>query len=160
MTDARRACGAAVLLMLLACGACRSPRTPAPAPKPRSDTIEVFLQGGTTQLRPYLDGYPLGDQGVRIDLLANTNQRSMHFLQANRPVGRHLRRARTETCHVLRGDGILYIADRSYPVSPGATFRIAPGTVHSLLPAEGSTIVAIVYLEPPLLEGEDRVPVQ
>lgn len=160
MTDVRRIAGASVLLALAALGACRSRRTPPAPPRPRSDAISVFLQSGTTQLQPYLDGYPLGDLGSRLDLLANTNVRSMHFLQANRPIGRHLRRERTETCHVLRGEGVVYIADRSYPVSPGATFRIPAGTVHSLLPSEGSTVVAIVYLEPPLLERDDRVPVQ
>ena len=158
-----RRAGFVVLLVLLTATACRSSRTPsAPASsKPqRPSLLEEMNLNGPPALQPYLDAYPLGDLGTRIDLLAATDQRSMHLLQARRAVPRHTHPTRTETVYVLRGRGTCYVDDRSYPVGPGATFKFAPGVRHMALPDEGETIVAVSYFEPPLLEGDDRVPAE
>lgn len=150
----------AALVLAASLAGCHGPRTPPP---PRatdaneSPMLAAFQTGGTPALQPYLDAYPLGDQGTRVDLLAATTERSMHLVQARHPLARHVHPARTETVYVLTGSGTCYVGDRSYPLGPGSTFKIAPGVPHSALPAEGSTIVAISYLEPPLTEGDDRV---
>ena len=72
-------------------------------------------------------------------------------------LGEPLSETRTEIVYVLTGTGTCYIGDRSYPVGPGAAFRIGPGAAHSAIPADGETIVAISYFEPPLDEGDDRI---
>jgi L-ectoine synthase len=84
----------------------------------------------------------------------------MHFVQVRRATPRHMHPGRTETVYVLTGSGTCYIADRSYPVQPGSAFKIAPGVPHTSLPAEGQTIVAICYFEPPLTGDDDRVLVE
>jgi mannose-6-phosphate isomerase-like protein (cupin superfamily) len=154
-----RALVAAVVLALTLAG-CRGHRTPAaprPATEPDSPMLAAFRTGGTPALQPYLDAYPLGDHGTRVDLLASTSERSMHLVQAKSPLPLHVHPARTETVYVLTGSGTCYVADRSYPLGPGSTLKIAPGVPHSAIPADGSTIVAISYLDPPLTEGDDRV---
>lgn len=154
--------GAVLLALVLAASpaACRGPRTPPP-PQRAEETdpplLAAFRTGGTPALQPYLDAYPLGDRGTRVDLLAATSERSMHLVQARQPLPRHVHPARTETVYVLTGSGTCYVADRSYPLAPGSALKIAPGVPHSAIPAEGSTLVAISYLDPPLTEGDDRV---
>ena len=119
--------------------------------------VEALKGGGTPALKPYLDAYPLGTLGTRTDLLASTPQHSMHLVQSRRTIARHVRPTRTETMYIVTGTGTCYVGDRSYPIKPGSTFRIAPGVERTSLPAEGATIVAISYLDPPLTDGDDRV---
>jgi quercetin dioxygenase-like cupin family protein len=163
MTDVvRRAATALVVAAALA--GCRSQRTPAPvAPHraaPSAPTAESLREGGAPALQPYLEQYPLGEAGLRIDCLGTTEERSMHLVQARRGIGRHVHPARTETVYVLTGTGTCYVGDRSYPIRPGSTFKIAPGAPHSALPDEGQTIIAVTYFEPPLGDEDDRVPVE
>jgi mannose-6-phosphate isomerase-like protein (cupin superfamily) len=163
MTDAvRRAAAAAVLAVAFA--GCSAPRTPPPVaprrPAQSAPTAESLRDGGAPALKPYLEQYPLGESGLRIDCLGTTEERSIHLVQAKRGIGRHIHPARTETIYVLTGTGTCYVGDRSYPIRPGSTFRIAPGTPHSALPDAGSTIVAVAYFEPPLGDEDDRVPVE
>jgi mannose-6-phosphate isomerase-like protein (cupin superfamily) len=164
-----RAPSAALTLLVASLAACRSAHTPPPPPPPPKASAasaggpslrELLATSGTPALQPYLDAYPLGDQGSRSDLIASDERRSMHFVQVRRATPRHVHPARTETVYVLTGSGTCYIGDRSYPVEPGSAFRIAPGVPHTAIPAEGATIVAIVYFEPPLTEGDDRVVVK
>ena len=119
--------------------------------------IEAMKGGGAPALKPYLDAYPLGTLGTRTDLLASTSKHSMHLVQTRRTIARHMHPKRTETVYVVTGTGTCYVGDRSYPVKPGSTFKIAPGVAHSAMPTAGSAIVAISYLEPPLTDGDDRV---
>jgi mannose-6-phosphate isomerase-like protein (cupin superfamily) len=156
---------AALTLLAAALAGCHSARTP-PAPPPPPATaaaepslLELLQSAGTPALQPYLDAYPLGDQGSRVDLLASDEKRSMHFVQVRRATPRHTYAARTETVYVLTGSGTCYIGDRSYPIQPGSAFRIAPGVPRTSLPDEGRTIVAISYFEPPLTGDDDRVSV-
>ena len=58
---------------------------------------------------------------------------------------------------VLTGTGICEVGDKSYPVAPGATFKIAPGVVHSMTATDGAVVVAVAYFEPPLVDVDDRV---
>jgi len=156
MTD--RASVVVVTIALIALGACGSPqKTPAPPRKPSPPKLETLQQGGEPALKPYLDAYPLGETGTRVDLLAATPERSMHLVQTRRGLARHYHPDRVETVYVLTGSGVCYVGDRSYPVAPGATFRIAAGVVHSVRPSEGAVVVAIAYFEPPLVDGDDRV---
>jgi len=158
MTD--RAAWTAVVA-LVALGACHGPQqTPARPSKAAPSHTDALPSGDPNALKPYLDAYPLGMLGSRIDLLAATSERSMHLVQTRRGTGRFSRPARTETLYVLTGTGICEIGDKSYPVAPGATFKIAPGVVHSLTAAEGAVVVAVAYFEPPLVDGDDRVDAQ
>ncbi len=152
----------AALLLTAAClAACRSgPRTPQAPPKAREPKLEALRAGGDPALKPYLDAYPLGDKPSRVDLLAVTPKRSMHLVQTRKALPRHYHPARTEIVYVLTGAGTCYIGDKAYPITPGSTFRIAPGVVHSAIPEEGNTVVAVSYFEPPLVEGDDRVMVE
>src|SRR5687767_14944794 len=81
--------------------ACRSQRTPESLPRapqyflPPSTEIRALMRGGPAALQPYLDLYPLGDQGTRVDLLASTAERSMHLVQASKPIPRHFHPGRT-----------------------------------------------------------------
>lgn len=146
-------------LLLPAAAGCRSPKRPkAPAgvaSAPRARGIEAFLQ--SDQLQPYLDAYPLAEKGTRVDLLAHSPQRSLHLVQTKKVIAEHHHPKRTEIAYVLTGRGTCYVGGRSYPATPGSTFRIEPGVRHSVHPEEGSTLVAVVYYEPPLVEGDDRV---
>jgi quercetin dioxygenase-like cupin family protein len=154
-----RALRSSVAAALLA--ACAS-APPEELPRERQDpeVVERLLHGGPPALRPYLDAYPLGVSGTRVDHLASTASHSMHFVQTTKPIAPHVHPARTETIYVLRGTGTCRIGDRSYPVSPGAAFKVAPGRPHGVVPDAGSTLIAIVYFEPPLGDADDRVPVQ
>jgi len=158
----RATIAAASVVAALALGACRTQRTPTGtrAKPPAYATLEVLRMGGATALQPYLDLYPLGDAGARVDLLAQTDERSMHLVQTRRGVPRHYHPKRTETVYVLRGTGVCYVGDRSYPVTPGATFKIAPGVPHSVTVDGDDPIVAIAYFEPPLGDADDRVLVE
>ncbi len=79
----------------------------------------------------------------------------MHLVQTQRAIPRHHHAKRTEMAYVLTGSGTVFLGERSYPAKPGARFRMEPGVVHSVIPDEGATIVAITWFEPPLAEGED-----
>ncbi len=141
-----------------ALAACAGRRTPPPAPKPSAAKLDPLSTADPTALRPYLDAFPLGSLGARIDLLAADDRRSMHLVQAKRAIARHSRPGRAETMYVLSGTGVCYVGEKSYPVAPGSTFHVAPGVVHSITVDPDSTLVAVVYLEPPLLDGDDRAP--
>jgi len=156
MTD--RAVSTAVLALVVL-GACKgAQRTPAhPSKPPRVDALQM---GDANALKPYLEAYPLGMLGSRIDLLASTTERSMHLVQTRRGTGRFRRPTRTETLYVLTGTGICEVGDKSYPVAPGATFKIAPGVVHSMTATDGAVVVAVAYFEPPLVDADDRVDAQ
>jgi len=163
MTSRGAVLAAVVLVALSACRGQRTPVRKADAAKrlPVSPEIEKLRHGATpTELKPYLDAFPLGDMATRADLLATTPQRSMHLVQTRRGIARHFHPTRTETVYVLRGAGTCFVGDHSYPVTPGATFKIAPKVVHSVAAAEGETIVAVVYFEPPLVGADDRVLVE
>jgi mannose-6-phosphate isomerase-like protein (cupin superfamily) len=158
---------AVVLVAAAAMGAaCRSHRTPAAIVRgheyfaPPSADVDALMHGGPAMLRPYLDAYPLADRGTRVDLLAATNDRSMHLVQASKPIPRHVHPARTEIVYVLTGAGTCYVGDRSYPAAPGSAFKIPPNTKHSTIPDAGQTLVAIVYYEPPMTSGDDGVIVE
>lgn len=145
-------------------GCSSSPERP-PAPPPgvqalMDDGDAVPLDSGPPALLPYLEQYPLGNRGRRKDLLAADGARSMHLVQLSLPLPEHTHPERTEIAYVLRGRGLVRVGDRGYPAAPGAAFRIEPGVPHSVLPDEGETIIAIVYYDPPLLEGDDSVPVR
>jgi mannose-6-phosphate isomerase-like protein (cupin superfamily) len=156
-----RAYRSAAAVAFVAMTACHGPqRTPVQPSKPAAPHMDAPALGDPTALRPYLDAYPLGQLGSRTDLLAATAQRSMHLVQTRRGTGRVYRPTRTETLYVLIGKGICEIGDKSYPVAPGATFKIAPNVVHSLTAAEGAVVVAVAYFEPPLVDADDRVFVQ
>lgn len=163
MTDTLRRVATA-LLVAVAFAGCRSQRTPPPVaphrPAQAAAAAESLREGGAPALKPYLEQYPLGEAGLRIDCLGTTVERSIHLVQARRGIGRHVHPARTETVYVLTGTGTCYVGDRSYPIRPGSTFKIAAGTPHSALPDEGQTIVAVAYFEPPLGDEDDRVPVE
>ena len=164
MSEAVRRAAAALILAAALAG-CRSQATsPPPVPPrraaPAAPAAETLRDGGAPALKPYLEQYPLGDAGLRIDCLGTTDERSIHLVQARRGIGRHIHPARTETVYVLTGTGTCYVGDRSYPIRPGSTFKIAPGTPHSALPDAGATIVAVAYFEPPLGDEDDRVPVE
>ena len=155
---------AAVLVAAAAMGgACRSQRTPDSLPRvpqyfaPPSAEITALMQGGPAALQPYLDLYPLGDNGTRVDLLASTSTRSMHLVQTSKPIPRHFHAGRTEIVYVLTGTGTCYVGDNSYPATPGSAFKIRPKVKHSVIPDAGQTLIAVVYYEPPLLSGDDRV---
>jgi mannose-6-phosphate isomerase-like protein (cupin superfamily) len=145
-------------LASFALGACSgAQKTPAQPHRAPSPSLETLQEGGEPALRPYLDAYPLGERGSRVDLLAATSQRSMHLVQVQRSIPRHYHKERVESVYVLTGSGVCYIGDKSYPVAPGAAFRIAPGVVHHVAPHKGSVVVAISYFEPPMVDVEDRV---
>jgi mannose-6-phosphate isomerase-like protein (cupin superfamily) len=156
VTGAARATLVATLLALTLVG-CHGRRTPPAPAASRAPDVEALRTGGEPALTPYLEAFPLGERGVRVDLLASTPERSLHFVQARRPIPRHVHPARTETVYVLRGTGTCYVGDRSYPIAPGATFHVAPGVPHSAIPDDGVTVVAVSYMDPPLLEDDDRV---
>lgn len=149
---------------------CRSPQRPDAPPRPATPVHElaaaadreavphVPLDSGPPALRPYLEQYPLGTLGRRRDLLAVSPERSLHLVQLALPLPPHTHPARKELAYVLTGRGVVRIGDREYPAAPGAAFRIDAGTPHSVHPDEGETLVAIVYYEPPLPEGDDSVP--
>jgi mannose-6-phosphate isomerase-like protein (cupin superfamily) len=148
----------AALLCAAAVGGCQSrQRTPEAPPPPREPKLEALRRGGDPALQPLLDAYPLGDKPARVDLLGATRKRSTHLVQARKPLPRHYHPTRTETVHVLTGSGACYVGEKPYPITPGATFRIAPGVVHAAFPDEGSTIVAVSWFEPPLVDVDDRV---
>lgn len=141
----------AALLAACALGSCRSPRRPDALPQ------EVDQLRDPRALGPYLEAYPLGDRGVRVDLLAATAERSMHLVQARRVIPAHYHPTRTEISYVVTGRGTVFVDGRSYPAVAGSAFRVLAGTVHSVHPEEDAPLVAVVYFEPPLLEGTDRV---
>lgn len=156
-----RALAAAALLAAAAVGGCRGQRTPqAPRAEPEPSWAERLRAGGPPALQPYLDAYPLGDKPSRVDLLAESSERSLHFVQARKAVPNHVHPARTETVYVLTGAGTCYVGDRSYPIRPGSTFRIQPGVPHAAIPSDGQTIVAVAWFEPPLGDDDDRVLVE
>ncbi len=144
--------GARVLLMALALAAllpaCGS-RRPA-VPKDRSRPVVV--RPSLPALGPVLDAYPLGTSGTRMDRLGGDPERSLHLLQAARPTNANDDPARTRRVYVLAGSGTAYVGERSYPARPGSTVVVSPGTPYTLHPEGGSTLVAIVYFEPPLSE--------
>jgi mannose-6-phosphate isomerase-like protein (cupin superfamily) len=158
MTDRVVRTAFVALVVLAACAS--QQQTPVPPKRPPTPGPDVSQMTGTTELRPYLDAYPLGMLGSRMDLLATTEERSMHLVQTRRGTGRMYRPSHTETLYVLTGSGICEIGDRSYPAKPGAAFKIAPGVVHSLTADEGAVVVAVAYFEPPLVDPDDRVFVQ
>ncbi len=158
MTERAALLPATAVVVIAALGACAGPQqTPPPPPRPATPRLDALQTGGATALQPYLDAYPLGQLGTRTDLLGATPKHSMHLVQTRRGSGRLYRPTRTETFYVLRGSGICYVGDKSYPVTPGAAFKIAPGVVHSLAAAEGAVVVAVAYFEPPLVDVDDRV---
>jgi mannose-6-phosphate isomerase-like protein (cupin superfamily) len=153
------------LVVLLAAAGCTSPQERPPAPTPPPDVVALMdggeavpLDSGPPRLLPYLEQFPLGNRGRRKDLLASDDARSMHLVQLALPLPEHTHPERTEIAYVLRGRGLVRIDGRGYPAAPGAAFRIEPGTPHSVVPDEGETLIAIVYYDPPLLEGDDSVP--
>ena len=159
---------AAAVTLAVACGTPQQrPAPPTPAGPPPAD-VQAFLDddapvpldSGPPRLLPYLEQYPLGNRGRRKDLLASDDRRSMHLVQLSLPLPEHTHPERTEIAYVLRGRGLVRIDGRGYPAAPGAAFRIDAGTPHSVLPDEGETLIAIVYYDPPLLEGDDSVPVR
>jgi quercetin dioxygenase-like cupin family protein len=148
----------AAVAICSALAACRAPRTPeAPRAEAEVSWADRLRDGGPPALQPYLDAYPLGDKPSRVDLLAESAERSLHFVQARKAIANHVHPARTETVYVLTGSGTCYVGDRSYPIRPGATFRIRPGVAHTAIPSDGRTIVALSWFEPPLGDADDRV---
>ena len=148
----------AVLWILVVLGtvvACASnPRRPAVPPQPE-DPLWDWTE--THELEPYLEKYPLGERGRRKDRIAATSERSMHLVQLALPLPRHVHRERKEIAYVLVGRGTIYLGETSYPAAPGAAFRIDPGVVHSAVPDEGETLIAIVFYEPPLGDEDDAI---
>ena len=142
-------------LALVALGACTSPDRPKPPLE--LETVAPGLARDEKALRPYLEQYPLGETGRRMDLLASNEERSLHLVQTRRAIAAHYHPRRTEVAYVLTGRGTVYIDGQGYPAAPGAAFRIDPRKVHSVHPADGETLVAVIYYEPPLLVGDDRV---
>jgi len=160
---------ASLLLVAAATSACRSPTRPEPPPRPSTpphaltraaDDATVALHSGPKALGPYLEQFPLGNLGRRKDLLAAGEERSLHLVQLSLALPPHHHPERKELTYVLTGRGMVRIDGREYPAAPGAAFRIDPGVAHSVHPDEGETLVAIVYYEPPLLDGDDSVPVR
>lgn len=160
---------AGLVLVAATASACRSPKRPEPPPRPSTpthaltqsaDDATVPLDSGPKALGPYLEQFPLGNLGRRKDLLAVGEERSLHLLQLSLALPPHRHPERKALAYVLTGRGRVRIDGREYPAAPGAAFRVDPGVEYSVHPDEGETLVAIVYHEPPLLDGDDSVPVR
>lgn len=148
-----------LLALALAAAACKSSQETPPPPPGDVRAADDYRE--SKQLGPYLEMFPLGDRGRRKDLLATTDQRSTHLVQCDLSIPWHYHPERLEIAYVLTGEGTVFIEDRSYPAAPGATFRIEPGKQHSVQPSGDEPLVALVWFEPPLREGEDdAVPVE
>lgn len=135
------------VLMTLALGCVAGPGPSVTLPERRS-SLEALLAE-----RPVADA-----SLIRSDEVARTTRLSVHLVQARGPERPHRHVHHDLVVMVVRGRGILHLADRPHPLAAGDLAVVPRGVPHWFEPQGRRPAVAVVTFSPPF-DGADSEPV-
>jgi len=95
------------------------------------------------------------EEDVKITDLTETKTYSTHVMQCNADIKPQFHKKHDLVLYVVKGEGIVILADTRYRVGPGAAITIPRGTVYSLIKVGTDPFVAYATFSPPF-DGYDR----
>jgi mannose-6-phosphate isomerase-like protein (cupin superfamily) len=73
---------------------------------------------------------------------------SVHLVEISRDSKTHYHKGQTETYYFLEGEGQLELDGKLYPVKPGMSVMIRPGTRHRGIPGKGPLRILNIVVPP------------